>query len=350
MGSYGQFGAVNTKIRILKRQFLKDEDYKQLTEARTLEEAVAYLRDHTGYGAVMTDSDDGPVEIARLETLFRVQILKKYEKLVHYLADDYRELFRIIFMRYEVENLKLIFRALNRREDLAPLVEGFYRSEVYPQLDYERLVMAKTIEEVVHLLQRTPYHRILIPYIGEAPDRILFYLEMNLDRLYFNRLAQALENLPKDERTLVAELLGKNTDILNIQWIYRGLKFYRISSEELFNYCLTSGYALKLEELRQLCYAHDENDLVTRLRRTGYRFLFQENSNIDRFMELGMERYLFTALREMERKGPMTVLPAIVYIHRIEYEMRDLFSLLEAKKFGMGPEETAMFLVRAVKT
>lgn len=348
MGTFAQFAAVNTKIKVLQRSLLKVEDYKRLIDARTLDEAVAFLREHTPYGAIMGSDDAGPKTIRDLEKLFRVQLLGKYEKLVHYLSDQYRDLFRIIFMRYEVENLKLIFRALHRHENLELLIDGFYRSEVYPQMDYQRLIMAKSIEEAVHLLQGTHYHRTLVPYVGEKPERILFYLEMNLDRIYFNRLSQAVSQLPKPERTLVKGFLGKNTDILNIQWIYRGMKFYRISPEELFNYCLVSGDALNLETLRQLCYAADVNDLATRLRKTSYAFLFKEGEDIDRFMELGMERYLFSTLKGLERKGHMTVLPAIIYIHRLEYEMRDIFSLLEAKKFGMGAEDTRMFLVREI--
>lgn len=346
MGSYGQFGAVNTKIRVLQRAFLKDQDYIRLLEAPTVEAAVAYLRQSTVYGEGLPAEE--VLTVRELEKHFRVHLLQKYEKLVHYLMDPYRELFRVIFMRYEVENLKLIFRALNRNEPLEELIQGFFTSELFPQVDYRRLQTAKTIEAAVQVLQGTVYHRVLVPYVTERPDRILFYLEMNLDRIYFNRLSKSIAKLPKAEAELVSELLGKNTDMLNIQWIYRGLKFYRISPEELFNYCLTSGYGLRLEELRQLCYAADIGDLTARLRKTGYGFLFAENVAIDRFMELGMERYLFNLLREMGKRGGMTILPAILYIHQLEYEMRDLFSLLEAKKFGMGAEDTKKFLVREI--
>lgn len=348
MGDYADFAAVNTKIRVLQRRFLKDEDYSRLLDARSLDETIAYIKDHTAYGDLMGDYAPEATTISKLEVLFRVHLLEKYEKLVHYLSDMYRDLFRIIFMRYEVENLKLIFRALQRNERLEPLIEGFYKSDIYPQIDYERLIMAKTIEEAVHLLQGTLYHKVLLPYMGESPGKILFYLEMNLDRIYFNKLAQTIDKLPASERELVKEFLGKNVDILNIQWIYRGMKYYRISPEELFNYCLTSGYALNLETLRQLCYAHDESELVARLRKTSYAFLFEEDMNVDRFMELGMERYLYSTLKRFEQKGRLTILPSIIYIHRLEYEMRDLFSLLEAKKFGMGREDTRLFLVRTV--
>lgn len=348
MGTYGQFAAVNTKIRVLQRNFLKDDDYQRLIESRSLGEAVEYIRDHTVYGSAMEAYVPGESDIGKLEILFRTQILEKYEKLVHYLADQYRDLFRVIFMRYEVENLKMIFRALNRHENLEPLVGGFYRSDAFPQVDYPRLMMAKTIEEAIHLLQNTAYYRVLAPYASEAPEKILFYLEMNLDRIYFNKLGKTIDQLPKDEKQLVSELLGKNSDILNIQWIYRGMKFYKIPPEQLFNYCLTSGYSLGLETLRQLCYAADENDLLTRLRKTSYSFLFDESQNIDRFMEIGMERYLFGILKSMARKGQLTILPSIIYIHRLEYEMRDLFSLLEAKKFNMGPEDIRKFMVRII--
>ncbi len=346
MGSFAQFAAVNTKIKILQRDMLKDSDYERMLEARDVEEVVRYLKEQTQYGALLTDYDTGAVEIGKLQVVFRTNILKRYEALIHYLVDQYRVLFRVIFMRYEIENLKMIFRAVIRKEDLSPLVDSFYRSSVIPSLDYQQLTMAKTVEEVIHYLQNTPYHKVLAPYAGESPNRILFYVEMSLDRMYFKRLAAVTRKLGQDDKMLVAKLLGKNTDILNIQWIYRGLKYYHISSEELFNYSLPSGHMLDLKGLRELCYSADEKDLVEKLKKTRYAFLFKEDTDFERFMELGMERYLYSLLKSMELKGFMTVLPTIIYIHRLEFEMRDLFSLLEAKKFALSAEDIKHFLVR----
>lgn len=348
MGTYGEFGALNTKIKVLKRSFLKDQDYIRMMDANTVDEAIAYIQSHTAYGNAVSEQGEDRVSIRQLEEILRVETFKKYEKLVHYLTDKYRDFFRVVFMRFEVENLKLIFRALNRKEPVEPLIAGFYRSDVFPQLDYGKFTQVRTVEDAVKQLLGTPYYRVLIPYVTERPERILFYLEMNLDRTYFNKMAQAINDLPKGERRLVSELLGKNADILNIQWIYRGRKYYGISSEELFNYCLASGHYLNLSGLKQLCYALDADDLVARLRKSSYAFLFSEAQNIDRFMELGMERYLFSTLTALGKKGRMTILPAVIYIHRVEYEMRDIFSLLEAKKFGMGADETKQFLVRVI--
>lgn len=346
MGTFAQFAAVNTKIKALQRDLLKEDDYRRMLDARNVEEVVQYLKENTAYGALLEDIDTGPVQINKLEVVFRTHILKRYETLIHYLTEKYRILFRIIFMRYEVENLKLIIRAVTRKEDLAPLVDSFYQSSVIPQLDYKQLTMAKTFEEVIHHLQNTRYHKVLAPYAGESPDRLLFYVEMSLDRMYFKTLAVATSKIEPEDESLVTELLGKNTDILNIQWIYRGQKFYHISSEELFNYSLPTGAQLDLKSLRKLCYAADEGDLIEKLKKTPYAFLFQEDENFERFMEIRMERYLFSLLKKMDKKSFMTFLPTVIYIHRLEFEMRDIFSILEAKKFNLSFEDIKQFLVR----
>ncbi len=348
MGTFAQFAAVNTKIKILQRDLLKDTDYKRMLEARDVEEVVRYLKENTRYGELLTDGDIVNPRIDQLELIFRTHVLKRYETLIHYLVDQYRFLFRVIFMRYEVENLKLIIRAVTRKEDLTPLVDSFYRSSVIPQLDYQQLTVAKTFEEVIHYLQNTPYYKVLAPFVGEAPNRLLFYVEMSLDRMYFKKLAAVTRKLQRDDKMLVSELLGKNSDILNIQWIYRGLKYYHISSEELFNYSLPSGYLLDLKSLRDLCYSADEKDLVEKLKKTRYAFLFEIETDYERFMEIGMERYLFKLLKSMELKSFMTILPTIIYIHRLEFEMRDMFSLLEAKKFGLSGDDIQQFLVRTL--
>lgn len=346
MGTFAQFAAVNTKIKILQRGLLKDNDYRKMLDARDAEEVVRYLKEQTRYGELLTVDDAGPVQISKLQVVFRTHILERYETMIHYLVDQYRFLFRILFMRYEIENLKMIIRAVTRKEDLTQMGDSFYKSTVIPQLDYKQLTMAKTFEELIHYLQNTPYHKVLAPFAGETPNKLLFYVEMSLDRLYFKKLAAVTRRLQRDDKMLVAELLGKNSDILNIQWIYRGLKYYHISAEELFNYSLPSGYMLDLKSLRDLCYSADEKDLVDKLKKTRYAFLFENETNYERFMEIGMERYLFSLLKSLELKSFMTILPTIIYIHRLEFEMRDLFSLLEAKKFGLSADDIKHFLVR----
>ncbi len=264
-------------------------------------EVINYLKDQTLYGEFIGHLDFDQLAVDYLEAKARQFVFQRYEKLVHYFTDEHRKLFKMLFMRYEVENLKLLLRAIYRNENIERITNELMVSALFSKIDYEDIGRSKTVEELVLSLKDTPYYRVLIPYINENPNRLMFYMEMNLDRIYFKLLGEQIKRLSGDDREPMLELLGRNTDILNIQWIYRGLKFYKLSPEELFNYCLGNGY-MKFKKLKEFCYSKNEDEFIDQLRSSKYHFLFEDVETVDQFMERSMERYLYKVLTGLEKK------------------------------------------------
>ena len=141
------------------------------------------------------------------------------------------------------------------------------------------------------------------------------------------------------------EILGKNTDILNLQWIYRGRKFYGLSSEELLNYTLLSGHRLSYRTLKDLCYAPSLEEALAYIEKSPYDFLVQ-NEDFEVFMELNMERYIYDEFMRLKKTSHMNIIESMVYMHQMEYEIRDLFTIFEAKRYGFDKKETLKYLVR----
>jgi V/A-type H+-transporting ATPase subunit C len=42
----------------------------------------------------------------------------------------------------------------------------------------------------------------------------------------------------------------------------------------------------------------------------------------------------------------MNIIESMVYMHQVEYEVRDLFTIFEAKRYGFDKSETMKYLVR----
>ncbi len=348
MGSVRRFAAVNTKIRAIEGQLLQDHDYEHLLSCKTVEDMIHYLRQETGYRRLLNQVKGASIELDALESLFKKELYRELQSFVHYFTDQYRKLFRILFMRYEVEDIKVMLRAIIRQEHLADLEAHMIILGVSKNLDYERLFQSRTLEDFIDNLEGTPYQKTLAYYMDEDPTKRLFYMEMNLDRLYFKHLSDQAKKLdPRDGAPLI-EVLGKNTDILNLQWIYRGLKSYRLSPEELLNYTLNHGYYLKYKHLKNLCYSQSMDELSEKIKQTKYAFLLQ-GERVDRFMEIRMERYVYAAFQKKRKEEPMSIAEVLVFMHRLEYEIRDLFTLFEAKRYNLDKEGGRRYLVRMGK-
>jgi V/A-type H+-transporting ATPase subunit C len=142
--------------------------------------------------------------------------------------------------------------------------------------------------------------------------------------------------------------LGRNVDLLNIEWIYRGIKFYNLIPEELINFVLSNGYEFEYKDLKKMCYSNIE-ELKKIVLKTQYDFLFDTEKDVDLYMERRMQRYLQYKFLDAFKKAKLDIHLSMAYFHLLEYEIRDIISILEAKKYGLTMEETKDYLVMKVE-
>lgn len=319
-----RFAALNTKIRVLKGNLLTDEDFIHLFDKKNVVEIAQYLKESTNYDVVLKDVNIKNIHRRDLEKLLKEYIVLQHKKLLYYFTDDYRKLFETIFIRYEIEDLKLDLRNLSRKEDINEL------------------------NKFVESLKETIYYPVLKSYLTEEDRRLLFYMEMNLDRLYFLLLRKYSMGLNKKDSLLFREFLGKNIDLLNLEWIYRGIKFYKLIPEELINYTIQDGHEFKYKDIKSLCYSN-ERQFKENVLNSKYSFLFDTKQDIDLYMERRIERYLYFQSLELLRKGKLDITVSLAYIHLLEYEVRDLFSTIEVIKYGLSFEEGKKYLIRRIE-
>ncbi len=344
-----RFAAVNTKIKALKGKMLSNQDYIEMLSKKSVKDVAYYLKSNTSYRRILDSKDIDDIHRSEFELILKKNIVLQYEKLLHYFTGEYRKLFRILFMRYEIEDLKLFIRALARGENPKVLDDLVLYSGIYSTVNYKLLEDAKDIETFVRSLKGTIYYNILGPYEKEDSRKLTFYMEMVLDRNYFKALYEQILKLEKHDKKILKELLGKNIDLLNLEWIYRGLKFYRLSPEELINYTLIGGYYLKYDDVKNLCYTKDENQLILRMINSKYGFLFDNKDTLDLFMERRIERYLYFQFLSYYKIGKMDITQSIAYIHLLEYEMRDIISITEAIRYDLDKEEAKKYLIRRIE-
>lgn len=348
MGNVRRYAAINAKIKSMEGLLLKEKDYRSLIEIDEPEGIVLYLKETSGYRQLLESSDLDNLDIDGIERCFKSDVIEKFERLSHYYSDVYKKFYKTLFMRYEIEDIKLYLRTFLRNERVDFLTDHI-QSTKYHQLNLKNLSQVRSIEEFVDELKGTQYHQLLKYYLDEDPEKMMFYMEMSLDHHYFKSLYKRLTGFSKEDLALMQESIGKNIDIQNLQWIFRGLKYYRLLPEELLNYTLDLGYHLNYKDLKALCYTKDMNEFLQYIRKTKYRFLFTNSDHNELFLELNMERYLMNLMIDLQQKHPMTILDTMVYMHKKEYEIRDIFTLLEAKRYHAPLEDVKKFLVHKIE-
>ncbi|MBK5252126.1 MAG: V-type ATPase subunit [Peptostreptococcaceae bacterium] len=340
MGMVRIHAAANAKSMAMAGRLLADRDYLALLDMESEKEFIDYLRKHTYLSAAFIDAEEQDENVGYL---IKKHMLGCIDKLYYFYVDAYRAFFKTLMMRYEVENIKLYLRAFSRNEDISLLKHHIAYSNVYSSIDYAMVGKASDMREFIDSLRDTKYYSQLEGYMDEEPSKMLFYMEMVLDRTYFSDLHESILKLEAEDREKILRLYGINVDLLNIQWIYRGRKFFGIASEELFNFTLNNGRRYNFEKLKALCYM-DLEKYKKLISEGDYKFMFDGEEYL---MEVAMERHLFNITEYAAGKERMSIVIPVVYIMKIEYEMRDLITIYEGIRYGYEGIED--FLVRNLR-
>ena len=343
--SVQKYAAVNTKARALKSKLLSEQDYKNLIEKKSEKEIVAYLKEKTGYKEALKDIDPNSYERDDFEFAIRKTILRDYEKITHFLTGESKKVFKILsLVRYEVEDLKLILRSISRGEDPKLMARRFLHTKSHTGVNKDALIRVKTIEDFVERLQGTIYYSRLKSLTAEDMEKRQFHMEMNMDYAYFKLLFDHTEKLDPYDRDILKKQLGINVDLQNMQFIYRAVTFYDLSSVEIFNYALPFGYYFKGNRLKRLCSVGTPEKYMEEVMDTIYAPLVERGIS-DIYMERAMSQALY---EDYTATGDMDISQVIEYYHRVEFEMRDIISITETVRYGIEFSTARKYLIRRI--
>lgn len=349
MSSVTRYAAVNTKIRALEGKLLKNHDYLALMSKRSVAQIAQYLKEKTHYKDALRDVDPQNIHRGRLEVILKKNLLDNLNKVTYYFHGNHSRFVEGLFMRYEIEDLKILIRAVYTDRDFTNFKDSLVYIGRYSSIDYKALAGANTFAQLIDALKGTEYYRYLLPLKGKEQQEGQFGIEMALDLAYFSLFERHIKLLPKKEQIILKKIMGMQADLLNLQWIYRGLKFYKLPPEELLNYTINFGSRLKYKDIKALCYSKDTDELEHRMLNTRYKFLFTHGLTKDIFVERRILRYQYLKLMELRRKGEMNISQTIIYFHLLECEIRDIISVIEAIRYSIDDvQQIKRYLIRKI--
>lgn len=340
------YAAVNTKIRALEKDFLKREDYLNMIREKSVIDVARYLKENTSYGKLLREINIDNISRRDLEDILKNNMIKNMDKLIYYFRDDYKELIRSLYVKYEIEDLKILSRSIFNGKDLETIEKPFSFLGKYSRVDPKILFKSKTNRDLIYSLKGSEFYEFLIPLVnGKRENRFRF--EMALDMGYFSIIQSRKLKISREDRKILKKWEGLLADLYNIQWVYRGKKFYSLSPEELLNYTINFGDKLTFRERKAMCYAKNLEELYKLITNTIYGFLFKkEEISRDIYMERRINRFIYYKLKALDRQFSLSIIQTIDFVWSFEFEIRDIISILEAIRYDTPPEEARKFLVK----
>lgn len=345
MDNVTRFAAVNAKIKTMEGGFLRDEDYISLLKMDSVIEVARYLKEKTAYSEVLADVEVESIHRGMLENLVKQNMVKNIDRIIHYFTGEYRDFIKTLYAKYEIEELKVIARAVYNGKNPADFRNGAFIGK-FSGLDQNKVFTAKQVRDIIYALEGSEFYKFLIPLVDGDFTENLFRFEMVMDMSYYTILQREWSKLSKRDMSILQHAQGIIADLRNIQWIYRGIKFYRLSPEELLNYTINIGYRLDFNLLKALCYAQSLEEFFRLVKTTRYSFMFKEDETTDIYMERRMERHIYFELRALVRNNNLSIISAFAFIIFLEYEVKDIISIVEAIRYRIPADQAHKYIIR----
>lgn len=335
------FSAINAKIQAMSAKLASDKDFINMAHKDSLEEIIDYLKNNLEIGEYFT----GYENIYEVSSFLEKYREDKLKKLSHYLDSSYKEFAKFILEEYENTNIKRVLRSLQRSED--NVISKFNRELSIGDKTYN-IDLDYSIPAFIEKIKDTKYYHVLKPYEDRSSDVILFYMEMNLDRLYYTDLMEASKNFSKHNKKILKEILGRKIDLLNIIWLYRSYKFYKLLPEERINFCVFAGYEFSYEDLRDLCYTEEMDKFIEKIKKSSYGFLF-EGENTDLFLNRRADRYLYYLAKKYMHKNKNDIGKYLSFVLLLNFQIKDISALMESIRYNLTFDQTIKYMIRKIE-
>ncbi len=165
MQSLLKYCDLSTKIRVMKGRMLTIDDYNNMMLKRNVKEVALYLKNNTYYKNDLIDLDENDVHRGKLEVLLYRAVVRDALKIAKHLTGNEKKIYRYIYRKLEVEDIKKMLRTLQMGESLTVLDKATLFVSRYSKINFNKSLEAHSISELVDSLSSSNFYGILKPLI-----------------------------------------------------------------------------------------------------------------------------------------------------------------------------------------
>jgi len=339
-----KYSFVNAKIRAMLSFLLSPEQCSRLSSAKDIHECMGVLHD-TPYASLASAFEKGDYDLWGMEKELLKNDLAAYRKILTTLASKpEKELVSLFMQTYELEDLKTVLRIWHKKAPVA--VEDYILGEkIIHDIDFKKIVSAPHLEEIILLLDHTPYKKPLLAKRDTLKEKgSVFALETALDMDYYQRLLACIDRFSSLDKKISRRILGVAIDIENINWLIRGRKYYSLGAGDMLELIIPGGERINKETVRSVYTTNGLTKIVDSLAFGPYakiKDLVSENIAL-------VESFLYEILLSEIKRGlagfPFTIGTVLGYLILKHRETKIIISLLNAKQYGIS-KDTAVSLL-----
>ena len=346
------YAQVNATTRALYATLLTPEAWRILIQTPDLDALLVQL-EKTAYAPYLK-MDRQLLTPRRIVFQLRQHLARGYEKLIRLTPEPGCQLIIQLWQLYEVDNLKATLRGVETNaswDEVRRLLSPMLRYATLTNDDIQRMLASGSIVRAIERTRHTPYYDTLIHAVERyEAEKTLFPLEVALDLDYRRGLWQGIHNLKGMDHEQALRLVGTSIDVDNLLWAVRYRVYHHLSVQEIINYTLAFGYQVRDADIRAIAEGEDITTIVKRIypriealedipAQTREEISPQRRQLA--LIERALHRHIIDLCRGAFLGNPFHIGVQLAYLMLLEYELRDLIVIVEAKASQLPVERLA---------
>lgn len=335
-----EYSGIVTKVRAMQGSLLKNSDYEVIANLRTVPDVVSYLKTKNAYNDIFENISIDTSHRGNVEKTLDLALCKDYQSLYKFANAKQRSVLKLYLKHYEIDLINYCFRiVINHYNEPFDLNYKKVFYDKYSKVSIEKLITSRTMDEIIDNLKDTEYYAPLSKLKESKSNLTLFDYDLALNLYYFTSIWKMKKKILKGkELKSFTNEYGSEIDLLNLQWILRCKKYFKLKNSDIYDLIIPIYYRLSLKDITSLVESETIKDFDNLVDKSYYGKKYNFNKN------LTMERMAFDCLSHLytiERKrNPYSISSVTTYLFLKEEEIRKIITALECIRYNFNTEET----------
>jgi vacuolar-type H+-ATPase subunit C/Vma6 len=337
MAGAGRYAELAAAVRSFKAELIRSSQVERFIESASLSEVVNLL---TKGRVAYVEGDD----LSNVEVFLTQQAKDLAERLAAYSPHDSRSLIKLFSAWYELECVKGIIRSIADQIQPEEAARHIVPAGKFTEERCKELIEGRNLNRVVEMLDDQALKAFLAPRL--TSEKSAASSVFAVDQYYYTRLWNA-SNLPdpldaQSARSLIGELI----DHLNVLLAFR-TRLIGLDARSTLALMIPVNYALG-RSFSELAEGANIQSLMRVLEKTPYAKALQVPSLVDEnvaSIELALNRSHAVACLNAFAGSPFNVGLALALLFLKNYELRDLFSIINGKANNASAERVLNSLI-----
>lgn len=343
------YSSVLVKVGIERSFLLSEEKLQALTRCKTLEDFASELKG-TIYGERII-SVSKPYSARKFERVFGEKFIETCCRIVQNSPKVTHEFLKTYLLRFEIQNLKAILRAVSLGLSFEEIENRIYmqvedflqRRDVITQA-----VRAINVRSVIEALKNTEYGPLLSAGLKKYEETgSLKPFEVLMDKMFYQKLGESFKKLPKKEQRHAFFYVSMENDCFNLCVILRA-KNLGYDPHWVRMAISRESYRIPKEVIENLLMVDDFDSALRIVRQTYYKRFFENEGNPEDIIssaEKEFRKALLTFAKKT-RVGEIFNIGAVLgLLIQKENEARNLTAISLGIEYGLNPEEISATLL-----